>query len=335
LATRRLDHADGTFSGVAIAPISLQYFARTYAHVDVGRSGSITLLAENGTIMFRKPRSFIGRRMTDAGMFAPAYKSRPAGWFIRSSHVDGIRRLFAFRRLHNYPLIVQVAFAESDYLADWETATRTSAVVVFFIILTVCGLAGVLDIQIGRRKRAEDTLARLALLDGLTGLANRRQFDTMLEREWRRGARDGTALAVLMIDVDNFKSYNDLYGHQLGDKALQTIAQTIAANVMRPTDIAARYGGEEFVVILPGTDLSSAMTVAERIRTAVIDSALAHQGAPSGLASVSIGVAGTVPPSIGARCALVEAADRALYDAKRTGRNRISVSPCAPGAANA
>jgi diguanylate cyclase (GGDEF)-like protein len=332
-ATRRLDRAGGSFAGVAVAPISLKYFEQSYHSVDVGRSGTVTLLADDATIMFRKPRSFIGRKLSDCGVFAEPYRSQPAGWYIRSSPVDGVRRLFAFRRLGRYPLIVQVALGEKEYLADWGSSTRSSGIAVAIVVLLFCGLATVLGAQIGKRKQAEETLARLALFDGLTGLANRRHFDAVLEREWRNAARDQSPLALLLIDVDNFKSYNDLYGHQLGDKALIAIAQTIAANILRPTDLAARYGGEEFVVILPETDPVKAVIVAERIRNAVAALQLEHAAASgNGVATVSIGVSAIVPPHAGEGSALVDSADGALYEAKRTGRNRTSLRYSAPSA---
>jgi diguanylate cyclase (GGDEF)-like protein len=222
---------------------------------------------------------------------------------------------------------------EKEYLADWGSSTRSSGIAVAIVVLLFCGLATVLGAQIGKRKQAEETLARLALFDGLTGLANRRHFDAVLEREWRNAARDQSPLALLLIDVDNFKSYNDLYGHQLGDKALIAIAQTIAANILRPTDLAARYGGEEFVVILPETDPVKAVIVAERIRNAVAALQLEHAAASgNGVATVSIGVSAIVPPHAGEGSALVDSADGALYEAKRTGRNRTSLRYSAPSA---
>jgi diguanylate cyclase (GGDEF)-like protein len=235
-------------------------------------------------------------------------------------------RLFAFRRLARYPVAVQVAVAQSEYLAEWQVDARSHFLALMLIVAMGAGLAAALSAQIARRKHAEETLAALALLDGLTGLANRRQFDERLEREWRRAARDRSSLALLMIDVDSFKAYNDLYGHQQGDTALISIARAIAGASKRPSDLAARYGGEEFVLILPATDSASAAAVAERVRSAVIALNLPHAGAENGIASVSIGVASIVPPRSGIVCGLVAAADDALYDAKRTGRNRTCVS---------
>jgi len=328
--TRRLDHLDGSFGGVAIAQIALSYFDQSYANVDVGHAGTIALISAEGTVLDRKPRAFIGRSLRSATLFAAPYRDQQQGTYVASSSVDGILRLFAFRRLDRYPLVVDVGLADSEYLAGWRSAAWASSSALAVVIAMIGGLAGGLGMQIGRRKCAEDALGRLALLDGLTELANRRHFDVVLEREWRRAARERTPLALLMIDVDDFKAYNDCYGHQPGDAALISIARAIAASIVRPSDLAARYGGEEFAVILPVTNASDALTVAERICGAIVALGIAHAGAAGGVASVSIGVASIVPPSSGERSMLVEAADAELYTAKRMGRNRTSVRLDAP-----
>jgi len=184
------------------------------------------------------------------------------------------------------------------------------------------GLAG----QFAGRKRAEATLAQMALADGRTGLPNRRQFDAVLDREWRLAVRDRVSLALLMIDVDNFKAYNDDYGHVQGDDVLKSIACAIGANGVRPRDLAARYGGAAFAVILPGADTPKAIVVAERIRVAIEALGIPHAGSPHVIVSVSIGVASIVP-SAQSRTLLIEVADHALDEAKNSGRNRIVVAP--------
>jgi diguanylate cyclase (GGDEF)-like protein/PAS domain S-box-containing protein len=171
---------------------------------------------------------------------------------------------------------------------------------------------------------ANHLLQALANQDGLTGLANRRYFDQTLQEEFRRARRQELPLAVLMIDVDSFKSYNDRYGHLSGDECLRLIARTIEGIMRRPSDHAARYGGEEFVVLLPATDTDGALMVAERIRCAVSAIGIAHLGNPFGIATISIGVS-SVTPSSGDHSAdqLIYAADCALYQAKAEGRNRV------------
>ncbi|WP_020653197.1 diguanylate cyclase domain-containing protein [Massilia niastensis] len=170
---------------------------------------------------------------------------------------------------------------------------------------------------------AESLRAR-SYVDGLTGIANRRHFDVALDRELRRAQRVGGALALLLIDIDSFKAYNDHFGHQQGDRCLTTVAQALAAMLKRPADMAARYGGEEFAAILPDTSLEQARAHADAIREHVAALGLPH--APAAVhphVTLSIGVAGVDGGRLNQAAALIEAADKALYAAKRSGRNRV------------
>ena len=165
-------------------------------------------------------------------------------------------------------------------------------------------------------------LEDLAHVDGLTGIANRRHFDAGFETEWRRAQRDGRPLSLLMIDVDEFKKFNDRYGHQDGDTCLQQVAKCIAARARRPGDLAARYGGEEFALILPTTDKAGATFLAEALRLAIRGLSIAHETSTHGLVTVSVGVATAVPRLGGSPDALLRAADTALYQAKQAGRDQ-------------
>ncbi len=173
---------------------------------------------------------------------------------------------------------------------------------------------------------------RLASLDALTGVANRRTLDACLAKQWVIAARHQTSLALLMVDADHFKEFNDRMGHQAGDACLRSLAVALGQRVTRPADVVARFGGEEFAVLLPGTSLEGARQVAERIRGAVQDLAIPHPGAPlvSNTAAamprhvtVSIGCAALVPAPDMTFQLLVELADQALYEAKRSGRDRV------------
>ncbi|MDR2029196.1 MAG: diguanylate cyclase [Treponema sp.] len=168
------------------------------------------------------------------------------------------------------------------------------------------------------------TIEKLGLIDGLTNIPNRRSFDDRIEMEWRRAMREKTPLSFLMMDVDNFKSYNDTYGHPQGDILLQTIARVFAAAAMRPADLAARLGGEEFGVLLPDTDLESALVMAEKIRSNVeIIRIATATGQIMTNITISIGVVSLIPTEDIAISSFIAQADRNLYTAKNQGRNRI------------
>ncbi|MBB5693166.1 diguanylate cyclase [Muricoccus pecuniae] len=183
--------------------------------------------------------------------------------------------------------------------------------------------------DVTERRSMESRLAELASTDGLTGLANRRRFDEVLNREWRRAAREESCLAVLLLDVDHFKAFNDLYGHLSGDDALREVARAIGETIRRPGDLAARYGGEEFAAVLPRTDAAGAREVAERIRGAIAALGIGHEGNAAGHITASIGVAAVQPHAFSAPDApmLLGAADSALYEAKRSGRDRVFQAP--------
>ena len=167
-------------------------------------------------------------------------------------------------------------------------------------------------------------MSQMALVDSLTGIANRRHFDIFIYQEWRKAQREQTPIAMLMVDVDYFKYYNDIYGHQHGDQCLRSVARTINDVVHRPSDLVARYGGEEFGVILPGTPVKGACKVADEMCRAVENLRIEHRkSTASPYITVSIGVAVMIPGRDDHLNEMVSAADEALYRAKESGRNRI------------
>lgn len=169
-----------------------------------------------------------------------------------------------------------------------------------------------------------DMLEQLALLDGLTGIANRRNFDQTLNQEWKRAARFMDPISVVMLDIDHFKAYNDNYGHGTGDECLQRVAGALRGVIQRPSDLIARYGGEEFIALLPATQAPGAAQIAENFRRAVADLALSHAFSPiASHITISVGFATcqAVPNHNPEK--VVTAADQALYRAKDLGRNRV------------
>lgn len=168
-------------------------------------------------------------------------------------------------------------------------------------------------------------LQELSSLDGLTGIANRRQFDETLEKEWRRASRNDLPLSLILIDIDFFKPFNDNYGHQAGDECLKRVAKVLQEEIVRPTDLIARYGGEEFTVILPDTNAAGAAVVAEKLRLAVESLNISHEHSETTTrVSISLGIADKSDlPDLEA---LIHKADKCLYEAKESGRNRYIIA---------
>lgn len=216
--------------------------------------------------------------------------------------------------------------------------TFTAARVEFLRILCAQAMTGIANARLYdslERRVAERTaqleeanaqLVALAITDSLTGLANRRHFDDVLRNEWARARRAGQPLAVLMIDVDYFKRYNDRYGHQRGDDCLHRVAQALRGGARRATDLVARYGGEEFAVVLPNADGAEAAGVGQALRAAVAGLAITHEEAPGAIVTISVGVASVDSHAVASTDALLQLADAALYRAKHQGRNCVALS---------
>ena len=339
--SRRINHADGSFAGVALATIDVDFFMKFYDSLDIGEAGAVALVLDNGTMMTRRPfvAEMVGRDMRDTGLFrAYAAQGGAGSAFIKSAQ-DGTMRLNSFRRLEDYPLFVSAALSKDETLAGWwqETLWHTAGVAVLALVVGFVGwrLVKQFELQVKTEdelRHARDaletlnkTLNTLAMEDGLTGLANRRQFDVTLDNEFGRAMRNASTLALIMMDVDCFKQYNDIYGHSAGDECLQTIGRTIARVAgRRPGDLAARYGGEELAVLLPNTDVAGAVVLAERIRSAVRELKIVHAGTEDGFVTLSAGVDALQPlPGAAQPKELIRAADQALYAAKAGGRNRV------------
>jgi diguanylate cyclase (GGDEF)-like protein len=183
-----------------------------------------------------------------------------------------------------------------------------------------------------RYRQLASSMETLATEDALTGVANRRQFDRVLQAEWQRAQRSASPISLLLLDVDHFKAFNDLYGHLEGDGCLRAIARIAAEIARRPSDMVARFGGEEFAVVLPGTTSAGAAETAERLRLAVMQEGTVHEGNPHGTITVSLGCATLVPKDGLTATEIIAAADASLYAAKKGGRNRVEVASVNHGA---
>ncbi|MHC8287337.1 sensor domain-containing diguanylate cyclase [Pseudomonas sp. XS1P51] len=335
--SRRVNHPDGRFAGVALATIYISHFLGLYDSIDMGRNGVISLIANNASIIVRRPfkEAEIGTSVAKGPLFTQLLPLGNSGTATVPSYVDGVERVVGFRRVDGYPLIVFAALDTNEVLAAWRAEVLLSAGIVSLFL----GFLGVLGYRLIRLMKQQNhvqsvlldaqekllevnrSLELLALEDALTGLSNRRQFDLFILAEMGRARRNQTHLALLMIDVDRFKSFNDLYGHVAGDECLRNISVIIRDSIKRPGDLAARYGGEEFAVVLPGTDYVGAFLVAEKIRRAVQQAGIRHSEGVEGTVTVSLGVCAYNPDSQAQPDDLVGAADKALYVAKASGRN--------------
>ncbi|KAA0995248.1 GGDEF domain-containing protein [Pseudomonas sp. ANT_J12] len=335
--SRRLNHPDGRFAGVAVATIYLTHFLSLYDSIDMGQNGAINLMADNGTIIVRRPfrETDIGTSVASGPLFTQLLPHASFGTATIKSVVDGVERVLGFRRVSGYPMVVSAALNKQEVLGAWRQESLNTAAIVA-LLLSFLGALGYRLIRVMRQQNhiqsellgaqeklleVNRSLELLALEDALTGLANRRQFDIFMVAEMGRARRSQNGLALLMIDVDHFKLFNDHYGHVAGDVCLRKISAIITENINRPGDLAVRYGGEEFAVVLPGTDYVGAFLVAEKIRRAVQLAGIEHSESAEGMVTVSLGVCAYDPASQATPDDLVGAADKALYVAKASGRN--------------
>lgn len=328
--SRRINKADGSFGGVVQVSIPPRYFSNFFGRFDLGSKGSVTMVsATNAKVLARYP--FVDGVIQASSDWL--IEGSPHGLRAYVSPVDGVARLAAYQRNHVYPVVLVAAVSQDEALANWTEEFQLRSLGVAVLVFIIAMLGWRLAQELRRREQVESELAVLATTDGLTGLANRRTFDHRLETEWLRASRDGTPLSLLLIDVDQFKSYNDIYGHQQGDDCLRKVATVIAGAVNRPGDFVARYGGEEIVVLLPDTDESGAANVAENIRAQVEARALHHEAnAPSYTLTISIGSVTQAPAfdrSHAGPTELVHMADKALYQAKQAGRNQVAIAKAA------
>jgi diguanylate cyclase (GGDEF)-like protein len=323
--TRRLSHPDGSFAGIVIITVNLEYFHDLFAGLSLGPHGSVALIGKDAIMVMRQPYDLhiIGRDISKASTFR-RFVSIPEGSFSDTASIDGVRRLYTFKNFPDLPLIIMVAEAEQDIYAAWRQRALTMGSLMAAFGLGFVALSFMLGAQLRRRLRAESELQLLARTDGLTGLNNRRTLGEILDQEWHRARRTRSVFSLLFVDIDRFKAYNDTYGHQAGDNALAAVAKCIGESIRRPADSAARYGGEEFVVVLPDTLPAGASLIAEKIRAAISELRIEHAGSEYGRVTASIGTASWDPDQDGEVSAVIKAADEALYNAKATGRNKVA-----------
>ncbi len=316
---RRIEHPDQSFAGVALLVIQIDIFHRVVDQIAPHLHGSVYIVREGGDLFACQP----------CGDLSPGFSLAPTA--VQSAvQMGGITHLDLFnpeiltvQRVPDTPLFVAIEPPLDGVLSRWRSDALLigSLALMFSIGITVGSWS--LARAWSARAKAQEELMALSLTDGLTGLSNRRAFDTQLADEWQRARRSGTELSLLFIDIDHFKHYNDRYGHAVGDEVLRKVARCIGAHVRRSSDMAARYGGEEFAVILPTTPVAGAVALAERIRTSTRNLNVVNSGSQTGLVTISIGCATATPHVGGSPEALLEAADAQLLVAKASGRDQV------------
>jgi diguanylate cyclase (GGDEF)-like protein len=318
--SRRLTHADGSFAGVVVASLRLSYFEDMFKKISLGANGNVTLSRRDGIVLMRwpAPQEYIGRDLGRAKLFEELAHARE-GRFDALAVSDGQQRLFVYSQIGDLPLVVSIGQSSPDIYLQWNEYAFSIAFMVAVLCISTYLLVSYLMYDLKRRGLAESQLSILAATDSLTGLSNRRHFNEMLSKEWKRACREQEPLALLMVDADDFKSYNDAYGHPAGDHMINLLGTALAASLERGGDLGARYGGDEFAVLLPNTTLDGATRVAEKLRQCF---ATLCEGEGVKNLGLSIG-AGCITPVPGMSASeLIKLADYALYRAKDLGRNR-------------
>jgi diguanylate cyclase (GGDEF)-like protein len=331
--SRRINDAEGRFAGVALATLKVDYFRRFYQGYRLDPNGVISLAMADGTVLIRRPydEAVLGSTLAKGVVFSQLLPVASEGTRMLPSIVDGVERLYGYRRVSQYPLVVLAAESKTFILASWRANLLRTAVVIL-LLLTATGIFGAMLIRQIRQtaqteaqlRNAHAALELMAMQDSLTGLANRRQLDEALPQEIGRARRNGRPLGLIMLDIDHFKAYNDIYGHPAGDTCIREVGLAVLASVGRAGDLVVRYGGEELLVLLPECDLAGAVSVAERMVEAVRGLNIPHTGSPYGAVTVSAGAYVWQEKALPERPqALVEGADAALYRAKAQGRNQV------------
>jgi len=337
----RLNDSQGNFAGVALATVRVDYFRQYYSYYALGDKDTLGLILADASALYIRPfpDAYIGRMLSASPLFKTELKSASSGNATWRSSLDGIVRVYGYARLERYPLIVTAGYDLAAIRKAWLTGNLINLLLNLTLLFAIAGMGLLVLRQVGTNVRNQieltfvrdeltsinHTLQSLALVDGLTGLANRRQFDALLDQVLLKSYKSGDPVALIMIDVDCFKHYNDTYGHVAGDECLQDVAQALKSCVHYHGDVVARYGGEEFAIILPNTDFSEAQIVAGQAVKAVKELGIAHESSlvAAGVVTVSAGYYSLVSAGEASEAEqLRREADQALYQAKRSGRDR-------------
>lgn len=337
----RLNDDAGHFAGVALATVRVDYFRQFYSYYTLGDRDVLGLILADTSVLYARPLpdSVINQSLSASPLFSTALKSSDRGSATWRSTLDGIERIFGYARLEQYPIVVAAGYDRERIRREWLNANMIDAVLNLILLGMITGMGIFLlkQVRANIRNQVEltqvrdelttinHTLQSLALVDGLTGLANRRQFDAVLEETLQRSKKAEVPLSLIMIDIDYFKRFNDTFGHVAGDMCLKKVGRLLKGAAHRHDDLVARYGGEEFAIILPFTSGPDARKVAERAIKDIRDAGIIHTttDVPGMAVTISAGYSTIIPKGKEDEAErLKQKADKALYEAKRSGRNR-------------
>lgn len=330
--SRRINYPDGTFAGVFLATLRLSYFRNFYASFEIDEHGVFLLLLADGTLLTRRPALAPGMTVNPRKnpVITDYLLHANSGTAEFDSPIDGERRLYGFRRVTAYPLVVEVALSRRAALQAWKVDVFKTLLVLSVLGCGIGLFGAALMREFKQRmaveqalRSAQESLNQMAFHDGLTGLANRRKLDIALIDELSRARRLNYPVAMLMLDLDRFKLFNDRYGHPAGDECLKAVAGVLSATVRRTSDLAVRYGGEELALLLPNTPFEGACKVADDVLEGIRALGIVHHDNDRGIVTASCGVYVCEPAlQDTSPAAIIKGADALLYAAKHSGRDR-------------
>ena len=328
--SRRISLPDGSFGGVASLAVNIDYFQAMMDALAVGPRGAALILQTDGSVVARNPalKPDEPRSVAHSRTFRQMLLAKQ-GFYVARSPVDGVKRLFSFSRVPDTNLIAVFAPSYDELLAGWRQRSFVIGSLALLLSAAFAGVVWALVFGLRYRIALQAQISRLADTDPLTEVSNRRSLQRLIETTWGACQASGEPMSVLFVDADNFKIYNDQYGHAIGDAALRVIADCLKRQTRANRDVVARYGGEEFVVVLPGAALADGVRVAEVIRDCVRTSSERPGWDAVAPVTVSIGCSVILPANAVTPATGLLAADRALYAAKQRGRNRVSVATAA------
>jgi len=309
----------GAFAGTVVATVNLTNFSNIFFSLNAPAHTRVTLKTMSSEELMRND-DFDGR---DTALPASSFVTRMTNAIMQSIGKHGDDDVTVDSAVPGMPMLVSVVLSGPVLFAAWHDRVTQVTEYCLLISLLFVLMAASLAYALHRRAQSELALGRLASLDALTGLPNRRALDRTFQQAFEHAKRSRTPLSILFLDVDDFKNFNDRYGHVAGDQALQAVAAAIRTALSRNSHFVARYGGEEFVVIFPETGGPLAVSLAERVRLSVRSLRLEHAAAPAQIVTASIGVASFDTFTDTASAVLLARADNALYAAKRAGKDAV------------